>query len=71
MLAEKTLEDVADMAIRAWLSSYDDVLYEDLDEFMYDRDIPEGDGAENVIAVEQICKTKLAEMRKVLGGTDD
>lgn len=71
MLDEKTLEDIADIALKEWLDAFEGDLYESLSETFWERDISEGDGAENVIEVEAICKTKLAELRKVLGGTND
>lgn len=70
MLAEKTLDDVASAAIVDFLERYQDDLIGDLGQFMYDRDIPEGDQAENIIEVDARVTTKLDEIKKVLGGTD-
>lgn len=70
MLAEKTLDDVAEMVMHKLLSRLEHELYDELSEFMNDRDIPSGDGAENEIEVEARARQKIHEMREVLGGTD-
>lgn len=70
MLDEETLDEIASAAILEHLQRYEEELMDSLSQFMYDRDIPEGDEAENIVEVDARVITKLDEIKEVLGGTD-